>query len=237
MGIFGDEADFVTSAAKAWLDGTHGRSTAFDALPIAVQRRVVQLQLSALASKADYALVEALRTAANRPFAIMVSKKHGSALTRQLISRKPTGLLEMHPPAQKTPKFKTDSLTADLTKGAGEVLYDGLRVNWRILSRKWNYAPKYRAGYETFDAEKVGSSILLRHWRAGDRFQPIGMTNSIKLQDIFTNEKVPRSRRHELLVAANKRGEIFWVEGLRISERFKLTKQTKRGLQWRWLRI
>ena len=110
-------------------------------------------------------------------------------------------------------------------------------MKWRILSKKWNHAPKYRAGCETFDAEKVGSPILLRHWQPGDRFQPIGMSDSVKLQDFFTNEKVPRSRRHELVVAANNKGELFWVEGLRISERFKLTKETKRGLQWRWQRL
>jgi hypothetical protein len=31
-------------------------------------------------------------------------------------------------------------------------------------------------------------------------------------------------------------GEIFWVEGLRISENFKLSPKTKRHLLWRWRR-
>ena len=41
----------------------------------------------------------------------------------------------------------------------------------------------------------------------------------------------------ELIVAATARGEVFWVEGMRISERFKLTTQTIRRLQWRWKRL
>jgi tRNA(Ile)-lysidine synthase len=63
------------------------------------------------------------------------------------------------------------------------------------------------------------------------------MRSALKLQDIFTNEKVPRSRRHDVIVAVAASGEVFWVEGLRISERFKITDGTARCLEWRWGRI
>src|SRR5208283_4699250 len=87
---------------------------------------------------------------------------------------------------------------------------------------------------ECFDADRVGDQVLLRHWRPGDRFQPIGMKAGVKLQDWFTNLRIPRPRRHELIVAATRKGEIFWVEAQRISEQFKLTPLTKRHLVWRW---
>ncbi len=77
---------------------------------------------------------------------------------------------------------------------------------------------------------------MLRHWRPGDVFQPIGLKSPVKLQDLFTNAKIPRDRRHELLLAVTAGGEIFWVEGLRISENFKLTADTKRRLVWHWRR-
>jgi tRNA(Ile)-lysidine synthase len=82
----------------------------------------------------------------------------------------------------------------------------------------------------------VGSKVILRHWRKGDRFQPIGMSGAVKLQDLFVNQKVARALRHQLVVAESEKGDIFWVEGLRISERFQLTKSTKRRLQWQWRR-
>jgi tRNA(Ile)-lysidine synthase len=85
---------------------------------------------------------------------------------------------------------------------------------------------------EYFDADKVGSRVLLRHWRRGDRFEPIGLGAQVKLQDLFTNEKVPRPARHQLVVAAAASGELFWVEGLRIAECFKLDKRTRRRLKW-----
>ena len=77
----------------------------------------------------------------------------------------------------------------------------------------------------------------MRHWRPGDRFQPIGMGAPVKLQDLFTNAKIPSERRRELLVAETRRGEIFWVEGLRMGEQFKLDKRTRRYLIWRWRRL
>ena len=89
---------------------------------------------------------------------------------------------------------------------------------------------------EYFDADKVGSRVLVRHWRPGDRFQPIGLGAQVKLQDLFTNEKIPRPVRHQLVVATTASGDLFWVEGLRIAERFKLDKQTLRRLKWQWLR-
>jgi hypothetical protein len=39
-----------------------------------------------------------------------------------------------------------------------------------------------------------------------------------------------------LVVAATASGEIFWVEGLRIAEGFKLDKSSRRGLKWAWRR-
>jgi tRNA(Ile)-lysidine synthase len=80
----------------------------------------------------------------------------------------------------------------------------------------------------------VGPRIVLRHWQPGDRFQPIGMKQSVKLQDFFVNQKIPRARRHDLIVAVTGANEVFWVENLRISEQFKLTPRTTRQLIWRW---
>ncbi|HWF19754.1 MAG TPA: tRNA lysidine(34) synthetase TilS, partial [Verrucomicrobiae bacterium] len=96
---------------------------------------------------------------------------------------------------------------------------------------------KSRANCEFFDADKIGSSLILRHWRPGDRFQPIGMGFSVKLQDLFMNQKILRSQRHRLIVGATSKGEVYWVEGLRLAERFKLDKKTIRVLKWCWDRV
>ena len=83
---------------------------------------------------------------------------------------------------------------------------------------------------EFFDYDKVAENIVVRTWKESDRFVPLGMKKSIKLSDFFVNQKVPVFRKEEYPLFVSN-GEIFWVGGLRISERFKVTKRTKRVLK------
>ena len=66
----------------------------------------------------------------------------------------------------------------------------------------------------------LDESLCLRAWRAGDRFQPLGLTGGKKLQDFFVDAKIPRQERERipLLVA---QGGIAWVVGYRIAEAFR----------------
>ena len=270
MDIIGEEAHLAVEQAQEWLAEVRagGRAaTPFTELPVAVQRRSIQLQLLAQGLAADYELVEQLRTSADRPVTVGAIPRAGSGTgplpARDATARRRTeagergtvdgerrtagrnvgamrvvrdarGLVQARQSAPVA--FKQRTLEVNLGERAGEVLFEGLRLRWR-LTRAGRRRPRRVAGQEIFDAERVGRSLVLRHWQPGDRFQPIGMTAPVKLQDLFTNEKVLRKRRHELIVAATAPGEVFWVEGLRISERFKLREQTGRRLQWRWQRL
>ena len=79
---------------------------------------------------------------------------------------------------------------------------------------------------ELFDFSAVGSPIVFRHWRKGDYFQPIGMAHPKKLQDIFVNQKIIHDQRHQLWLAEDQNGDIFWVQNLRIGEKHKLRQDT-----------
>jgi tRNA(Ile)-lysidine synthase len=212
----------------------------FEQLPVAVQRRCVQLQLFELGIVPDYELVEQLRTTAERPVALsraQVADVRGASGSPVLLYavRDRSGLVEFQSAEPET--FNAGAAGVELKGRAGELEFGGTRIWWRINSRKAAEQPKPGVRRECFDAVKVGTQVLLRHWRPGDRFQPIGMASPVKLQDFFTNQKVPRDRRRQLLLAVTAKDELFWVEGMRISERFKLTKQTIRCLQWRWQQL
>lgn len=80
------------------------------------------------------------------------------------------------------------------------------------------------------DAARVTIPLRVRTWRPGDRFIPLGMTQSVKLQDFFVNAKVPRALRHRVpLVLSGNR--IVWVVGHRISDEFKVTPNTRRTVR------
>ncbi|GAW66717.1 tRNA(Ile)-lysidine synthetase [Geoanaerobacter pelophilus] len=70
--------------------------------------------------------------------------------------------------------------------------------------------------------EAVPFPWLLRGFRPGDRFTPLGMSGAQKVKDAFINEKVPPElrRRIPLLLSA---GEIAWVPGVRLGERARVT--------------
>jgi tRNA(Ile)-lysidine synthase len=67
------------------------------------------------------------------------------------------------------------------------------------------------------DAEAVGGSLCVRRRRDGDRFQPLGMKGTKKLQDLFVDAHVPRTERDAIPILENERG-IVWVGGLRIAD-------------------
>jgi tRNA(Ile)-lysidine synthase len=84
-----------------------------------------------------------------------------------------------------------------------------------------------------FDADRLGSRLDVRPWRAGDRMRPLGIGGSRTLQDLFTDRKVPRERRPgvPVVVAGD---EIAWVPGVATGERFAATAATKHRVALRW---
>ena len=204
----------------------------FENLPLAVQRQVLQQELTGLGIAPDFELIERLRgTAAKR-----ISICAGVSVMRDGEGR--VGCLK-EPAEDQANGFKAGELSVPLSGKQGRVQFAGRTFQWRIgWMQEFRRPPKKRAGgraalAEIFDADPVGGEIILRHWRPGDRFQPIGLKSAVKLQDLFVNAKIPASRRRHLALATTATGEIFWVEGLRIGEQFKLTGRTRRKLSWR----
>jgi len=225
MEIAGAESEFVRDAALRF-SATGG--TSFDQLPVAVQRKVLQLRLNEAGLLADFELIEQLRKEPGKRVSV------GVGLT---VARNAKG--EVGCTVQPFHEHNVGRLDLDLSKGRGTVAFAGRQFRWRIDKKGGSNLPhvkrnNLRERKEFFDADKIGTEIILRHWQPGDRFQPIGLRSATKLQDLFMNAKIPAAVRRELVVATTSSGEIFWVEGLRISERFKLTSQTRRQLRWQF---
>jgi tRNA(Ile)-lysidine synthase len=222
MEIVGAESETVGELATDW---NRQHRPAFEKLSTAVQRRVLQSQVTALGLAADFDLVEALRQAGGA--AVSVSQKLS-------VSRNAAGRVKLKPSAPAG--FNAASRNVNLAGRTGKFSFGATAVNWSFDTQINFKRLRGDNGCEFFDAGKVGSKVMLRHWRPGDRFHPIGLKSDAKLQDLLTNAKIPRAQRHRLVVAATAAGKIFWVEGLRIAEGFKLTPATKRRLVWRWRR-
>jgi tRNA(Ile)-lysidine synthase len=83
-----------------------------------------------------------------------------------------------------------------------------------------------------FDYDKLDKPIILRYRKDGDSFMPLGMTGKKKLKDLFMDLKVPKVKRNEIpLICFGD--DIGWVVGYRVSEKFKISKDTKNILKIR----
>ena len=83
---------------------------------------------------------------------------------------------------------------------------------------------------EYIDAERLGRQLVLRPWRAGDWFIPLGMKTKKKLSDFFTDQKVPRFKKASIPVLESD-GTIVWICGKRLDNRFKLTEHTRTAIR------
>jgi tRNA(Ile)-lysidine synthase len=77
------------------------------------------------------------------------------------------------------------------------------------------------------DAATLAPELEVRAWSPGDRVR--GRT----LQDLFTDRKIPRERRHQLPIVISA-GEIAWVPGVVTAERFAAGAATRERVRLLW---
>lgn len=83
----------------------------------------------------------------------------------------------------------------------------------------------------SFDLTAIGEEATVRAWRPGDRIQPLGMQGQKKLQDLFTDLRVPRLWRGRVPIFECGNG-IAWVVGHRISDWAKVPPDSDGYVLW-----
>ena len=210
--LLSDEAAFVEDRARRWLAAA--RRTRFDRLHPAVQRAVIRLELWQLGQEAGFDLVETLRT---RTAPVTVAPD-------RTLARDRTGAVRARATAAPLPTPSPGGGTLVRFHGrAGRVDLGGAVLEWRRLGTRPPRARR-RRNEEWFDATSIGTELTARHWRSGDRFQPLGMSQPARLQNLFVNRKIPADQRRRLWVmeALSTPPSVVWVEGFPPGEPFKV---------------
>lgn len=225
--LVGAEHLVVRQAAFDW-ECEGERTTAFDQLPLAVQRELIKLALIRMEVVPEFEWIERFRQC-------KVGEVHVLPHDLRVVRISGFPLLERRP-STAPPVHLSHSQTIQLEGQEGSIEFDGMRIKWRIV--EGGKSDRYKIGSaghgEVFDADQVGEQIVLRHWCEGDRMRPIGGQGSSKLQDLFVNAKIDIHTRRQLVVAESSVNGIFWVQGFRIGELFKVTKASAKLLLWEY---
>lgn len=80
---------------------------------------------------------------------------------------------------------------------------------------------------EYVNGDLTGKIFVIRKWKAGDKFQPIGMSGTKKISDYLNEIKVAaREKKNQYVLTSKNR--IVWVIGKRLDDRFKIAPETKK---------
>jgi tRNA(Ile)-lysidine synthase len=90
---------------------------------------------------------------------------------------------------------------------------------------------------EFIDADAVATGeLVLRSWSDGDSFVPLGMKAKKKISDFFVDAKIPIYEKRQIPILETKDGQVVWVCGQRIDDRFKVTDETRRVMKLEFTR-
>jgi tRNA(Ile)-lysidine synthase len=90
----------------------------------------------------------------------------------------------------------------------------------------WRNGPSYAY----LDADHFTPDLVVRQWKPGDTFCPLGMNGQKKkVQDFFSDIKLSRKRRPEVPLVVAPEG-IVWIAGFRTDHRFRLDKRTTKRI-------
>jgi tRNA(Ile)-lysidine synthetase-like protein len=201
-------------------------------LPPAVVRRVFHIWLSETGNP-DQLSADALDNVLK---AVELRRETSFSLGRKnlLVLRPVEGVLKIIPMHKKPLQWADCVLpfggTLCLPYGA-HLQCLRVRVSESLLDEVLS-GEKDPACFAFLDVRALGQArfFLVRTRRPKDRYQPLGMGSSVKLQNLLVNHKVPASIRDFLPVVTLPGGEVLWCPGCPGPENYRLSTATKWAL-------
>jgi tRNA(Ile)-lysidine synthase len=124
------------------------------------------------------------------------------------------------------PLGHSDSTQVIIEKDETLVEYEGGRIYFKQIKKDGSFDPASDKEVECLDLGKIKFPLILRNWKTGDYFYPLGMNKKKKLARFFIDQKLSRTAKEKVRVLVSE-DRIVWVVGYRIDHRFRVLPGTK----------
>ncbi|MEO5647438.1 MAG: tRNA lysidine(34) synthetase TilS [Chitinophagaceae bacterium] len=112
-----------------------------------------------------------------------------------------------------------------INEGDKKISFENGILNIEIITAE-KYKLAIEAGIAQLDASAITFPLLLRKWKQGDYFYPLGMKKKKKLSRFFGDQKLSKNDKERIWILEMDK-KIIWIVGMRIDERFRVTDSTK----------
>ena len=115
-----------------------------------------------------------------------------------------------------------------IEQGDTAILFGGHQLE--ISTHDKSQTPSTSSNEAWLDAKRIVFPLVLRIWKKGDYFYPLGMKKKKKVSKFLIDQKLSKTEKEkQFVIESNKK--IVWVIGKRIDDRFKILPSTKNILK------
>ena len=133
------------------------------------------------------------------------------------------------------PLQQSDDSPVYVEKGMDNVCFGSSRLTM-VWKDPASFKPTSDLRTAYLDAKHLKFPLIIRKWKPGDYFYPLGMKKKKKLARFFIDQKLSRLQKEDVwIIESDKR--ICWVIGHRIDDRFKITAATREMMEIRQIII
>lgn len=104
-----------------------------------------------------------------------------------------------------------------------DVVFDLGKLSFETTSK---LQPPITNTTAALNSKVVEFPLLLRKWKTGDYFYPLGMKKKKKVSRFLIDSKLSKAEKENVWVLESKQ-RICWIVGYRIDDRYRITDQTK----------
>ncbi len=124
-----------------------------------------------------------------------------------------------------SPKQTMEAANIIIEENDKKITFSDGELNFELIKASVFQIPSDN-NIAALDYAEITFPLLLRKWKQGDYFYPLGMKKKKKLSKFFIDQKLSKTDKEKVLVLEMNK-KIIWVVGYRIDDRFKIKPSTK----------